>query len=257
MTELVTYETCGATAILTLNRPEQRNSVNAALADALRTAITRFEADPAIRVGLLTGAGPVFCAGMDLKAFLDGEGDAILFGKNRFAGFVLARRTKPMIAAVNGPALAGGFEIALACDMIVAAETAVFGLPEVGVGIFACAGGPFRLARKVPPAKALELSLTGGRITASEGLALGVVNRVVPPDEVLQAALDLADRIGRNAPLGVAATLKLVRAASAADEQELWALSDALWTDIKTSPDAAEGPRAFAEKRPPVWTGKN
>lgn len=255
MTDLVLYETRGTTAILTLNRPEQRNSVDAALAAALRAAVARAEADPAVRVGIVTGSGPVFCAGMDLKAFLGGEGDTILFGENRFAGFVDAPRTKPMIAAVNGPALAGGFEIALACDLIVAAQTAVFGLPEVGVGIFACAGGPFRLARKIPPARALELALTGDRLSAEEGHALGLVNRVVPAEEVLEAALELAGRISRNAPLGVAATLAVARAVQAAGEQEFWRLSDALWADVKSSADAAEGPRAFAEKRQPAWTG--
>ncbi len=254
MSDLVLYETRGPVAILTLNRPEQRNSVDAALAEALRAAMARLEADPAVRVGIVTGNGSVFCAGMDLKAFLGGEGEAILSGENRFAGFVDAPRNKPMIAAVNGAALAGGFEIALACDLIVAAETAVFGLPEVAVGIFACAGGPFRLARKIPPAKALELALTADRLTAQEGHALGLVNRVVAAEEVLEAALALAHRIARNAPLGVAASLALGRAAQAADERVFWALSDALWSDVKASADAVEGPRAFAEKRPPVWS---
>lgn len=254
MTTPVLYETRGAVAVLTLNRPEQRNSVDAALAGALRNAMDRFAADPAIRVGVVTGAGPVFCAGMDLKAFLNGEGDDILFGANRFAGFVDAPRTKPLIAAVNGPALAGGFEIALACDLIVAAETASFGLPEVGVGIFACAGGPFRLARRIPPAKALEVALTGDRLSAQEAAELGLVNRLVPAGEALDAALVLADRIARNAPLGVAATLAVGRAAAALGEAEFWALSDRLWPDVAASQDAVEGPRAFAEKRRPIWS---
>ncbi|MFY0312141.1 enoyl-CoA hydratase-related protein [Leisingera sp. D0M16] len=255
MTGLVLYEVRGSTAILTLNRPEQRNSVDAAMTEALRNAMARFAADPAARVGIITGAGPVFCAGMDLKAFLDGQGNDILFGTNRFAGFVDAPRSKPVIAAVNGPALAGGFEIALACDLIVAAESAVFGLPEVGVGIFACAGGPFRFARKIAPAKALELALTAERIPADEALALGLVSSVVEAGALLDTALALAERIARNAPLGVAATLTLARAAEALGERELWGLSDALWASVSTSSDAIEGPRAFTEKRAPAWTG--
>ncbi len=200
MTDTVLYESRGPVAILTLNRPDQRNSVNVELANALRAALARFEADAAARIAILTGAGHVFSAGMDLKAFLDGDGDAIIFGEGRFAGFIDAPRTKPVIAAVNGPALAGGFELALACDLIVASDTAFFGLPEPGVGIFACAGGPFRLARKIPPAKALELALTADRLGAAEAHALGLVNRLSPPDQVLATALDLAERILRNAP---------------------------------------------------------
>lgn len=254
MSTPVLYETRDATAIITLNRPDQRNSVDAALTEALRDAVARLESDPAVRVGIITGAGPVFCAGMDLKAFRDGQGGDILFGENRFAGFVDAPRTKPMIAAVKGPALAGGFEIALACDLIVAAETATFGLPEVGVGIFACAGGPFRLARKIGPAKALELALTADRISAAEAQALGLVNRVVAAGEVLDAAVAMAGRISRNAPLAVAATLRLGRAVGADGERTLWNLSDDLWTGIAASEDAVEGPRAFAEKRKPIWS---
>jgi enoyl-CoA hydratase/carnithine racemase len=193
---------------------------------------------------------------MDLRAFLGGDGDAILFGENRFAGFVDAPRSKPIIAAVNGPALAGGCELALACDLIVASDTAFFGLPEPGVGIFACAGGPFRLARKIPPARALELALTADRLSVTDAAALGLVSRVVPGDRLLDSALDLAERILRNAPRSIAATLALCRAAGAQAEAELWALSDQLWADITTSEDAVEGPRAFTEKRPPRWSGR-
>ncbi|MBA3324002.1 MAG: crotonase/enoyl-CoA hydratase family protein [Rhodobacteraceae bacterium] len=255
MSETVLSETRGSVAILTLNRPAQRNSVNAEMAGALRVALARLEADAAVRVGILTGAGEVFCAGMDLKAFLDGDGDAILFGEYNFAGFVDAPRTKPMIAAVNGPALAGGFELALACDLIVASETASFGLPEPGVGIFACGGGPFRLARKIPPSKALELALTADRLSAVDAHAMGLVNRLASARELLDTAVDLAARIVRNAPLGVAASLALGRAASAVAERELWALNDILWAKVAASRDAKEGPRAFTEKRHPRWTG--
>jgi enoyl-CoA hydratase len=255
MSDTVLYETRGAIAVLTLNRPEQRNSVDVELTRALRAELARFEADDAARIAILTGAGSVFCAGMDLKAFLDGDGDTIIFGEGRFAGFIDAPRSKPVIAAVNGPALAGGCELALACDLIVASETAFFGLPEPGVGIFACAGGPFRLARKIPPAKALELALTGDRLGAAEACALGLVNRLSPPDQVLDTALALAERILRNAPRAVAATLALLRAQTAVAERDLWALNDRLWAEVATSEDAVEGPRAFTEKRPPQWSG--
>ncbi len=256
MSELVLYENRDQAAILTLNRPKQRNAINAAMADALRDALNRFEADETARVGILAGAGDVFCAGMDLKAFIDGEGDAVLFGENRFAGFVDATRTKPMIAAVEGPALAGGFELALACDLMVASENALFGLPEVGVGIFACAGGPFRLARRIPPAKAMELALTGHRLSGEDARDIGLVNRLTPPGGALDAAIDVARDIARNAPLGIAATLALIRAALVREEPDLWELSDRLWQDVAASEDATEGPRAFAEKRRPNWQGR-
>lgn len=256
MSGLVKYEAAEGIALLTLNRPEQRNAVNAELAADLRAALAQFEADVTARVGVLTGAGRVFSAGMDLKAFLAGEGEAILFGEGRFAGFVGANRTKPMIAAVNGAALAGGLEIALACDLIVAEEGATFGLPEVGVGIFAVAGGPFRLARRIPPARAIELALTGKQIGVDEALALGLINRIAPRGDVVAAAMDLAHEIARNAPLGVAATLRICHAALQDRDVELFSLSDRLWTSVEKSEDAAEGPRAFAEKRAPKWAGK-
>lgn len=256
MNDPVLYETRGAVAILTLNRPEQRNSVNIDLTHALRAALTRLEADETVRVAILTGAGNVFCAGMDLKAFLDGDGETILSGEGRFAGFVQAKRTKPIIAAVNGPALAGGCELALACDLIVASETAFFGLPEPGVGIFAGAGGPFRLARKIPLGKAMELVLTGERLSAQDAHAYGMVNHLSAPDEVLDAAVSLAERIIRNAPLSVSASLELMRAASQEAERELWAMNDRLWADVVASDDAREGPSAFIEKRAPQWGGR-
>lgn len=256
MNDPVLYETRGAVAILTLNRPEQRNSVNIDLTHALRAALARLEADETVRVAILTGAGDVFCAGMDLKAFLDGDGETILSGEGRFAGFVQAKRTKPIIAAVNGPALAGGCELALACDLIVASETAFFGLPEPGVGIFAGAGGPFRLARKIPLGKAMELVLTGDRLSAQDAHAYGMVNDLSAPDKVLDAAVSLAERIIRNAPLSVSASLELMRAASQEAERELWAMNDRLWADVVASDDAREGPSAFIEKRAPQWNGR-
>ncbi len=255
MSDLVAYDRRGPVAILTLNRPDARNAVNAEMAAALRGAVRRFEADDAARVGILASSGGTFCAGMDLKAFLGGEADAILHGEGRFAGFVDAGRRKPIIAAVEGPALAGGFELVLACDLIVASETASFGLPEVGVGIFACAGGTFRLARRIPPAKALELCLTAARISANEAHDLGLLNRLTSPGMARAAAEELALNIAANAPLAVAASLEIGRHAQAQAEQELWALTDRLWQQVAKSQDAIEGPRSFAEKRKPVWQG--
>lgn len=256
MTESILYETRGAVAIVTLNRPKQRNAVNIDMTEGLRAALARLEADPDIRVGILTGTGDIFCAGMDLAAFVGGDGEAILWGEGRFAGFVDAPRSKPMIAAVNGPALAGGFELVLACDLVVAGETAFFGLPEPSVGIYACAGGPFRLAHKIPPAKALELALTAGRLSAQDARDFGLVNKLVEPDAVLRSALDMAELILKNAPGGITATLALIRAAAARTEQELWDLNDRLWRDVGTSKDAVEGPKAFLEKRRPQWSGQ-
>ncbi|WP_424985133.1 crotonase/enoyl-CoA hydratase family protein [Microbulbifer sp. S227A] len=253
MNDTVLYEMRGAIAILTLNRPEQRNAVNIELTQTLRRALARFEADPEARIAILTGAGNVFSAGMDLRAFLEGDGESILGGDGHFAGFVRASRTKPVIAAVNGPALAGGCELALACDLIVASETAFFGLPEPAIGIFAGAGGPFRLARKIPPGKAMELCLTGDRLSAQEAHGYGMVNCLAAPDAVLDAAVALADRILRNAPLSIAATLELMRAANDLAERELWALNQRLWADVVASDDAREGPSAFVQKRPPEW----
>ncbi|MBY6142180.1 enoyl-CoA hydratase/isomerase family protein [Leisingera daeponensis] len=255
MSALISYEVADGVCVLTMNRPGQRNAVNAGLARELRQALARFEADPAAQIGILAGRGKVFCAGMDLKAFADGEADEILFGENRFAGIADADRKKPLIAAVQGAALAGGLEIALACDLIVAEQEAVFGLTEVKVGIFAVAGGPFRLAKRIPPARALELALTGGRIGATEARDLGLVNRIAPPGKLMDTARQLAAQIAENAPLGIAATLAIVRSALRENEAQLFRLSEDLWAGVAGSHDAREGPAAFAEKRRPGWTG--
>lgn len=252
----VLFEKSGAVATITLNRPRQRNAVNRETANELRRAVERLEADPDIRVGILTGAGKAFCAGMDLEAFLNGEGDDILFGDNRFAGFVDADRRKPVIAAVDGPALAGGFEIALACDMIVASKTAIFGVPEVKVGLFPVAGGAFRLARKIPVSKAMELCLTGDSISAEEADRLGLVNKLVVDGEALETAMELAKKIAANAPLAVTSAYQVCKAQALSGEREKWAQSESLWKTIARSEDAKEGPEAFKAKRRPKWQGK-
>jgi len=257
MAHTVRYETRDRIAVVTLDRPEQRNAIDASMAAALRAAADRFESDDDALVAILTGSGEkAFCAGMDLKAFAGGEGPAILAGPGGFAGFTHHPRTKPVIAAVNGPALAGGCELVLACDVIVAAEHATFGLPEVKRGLFAAAGGVLRLPRLIPRARALELLLTGDVIDAQTAFELGLINRVVPLAALLETARDLARRICANAPLAVRETLALARAAFALPEEQLQARNDAAWARIVASEDAAEGPRAFAEKRPAAWKAR-
>lgn len=252
----VRYAAEGEVVTITLDRPAQRNAIDAAASRELRDAVGRFEADAAARVAILTATGDrAFCAGMDLKAFAAGEGPAILDGPGGFAGFTARPRTKPVIAAVNGDALAGGCEIVLACDLVVAAEQARFGLPEVKRGLFAASGGAFRLPRAIPPVRALELLLTGDPIDARTALELGLVNRVVPAAGLLEAARELARRICVNAPLAVRETLAIARAAHGLSDAELWERTGEAWTRIAASADAREGPLAFAEKRPPRWTG--
>jgi len=254
MAQLIRYEVSDRIAIITLDRPAQRNAIDAAMTAALRVALDRFEADPEALVAILTGSGDLaFCAGMDLKAFAAGEGPSILEGPGGFAGFTRYPRTKPCIAAVNGAALAGGCEIVLACDLVVAAEHARFGLPEVKRGLFAASGGVLRLPRLIPRARALELLLTGDFIDAQTAHELGLVNQVVPPGQLLETARALALRICANAPLAVRETLALARAVFSLPEEQLQAGNDAAWARIAASEDAREGPRAFAEKRPAVW----
>lgn len=252
---LVEFEVHGSVALMRLNRPEMRNAVNIALTAEMREALRRFEQDDRLRAGVLTGAGTFFCAGMDLGAFARGERLDIA-GGDRFAGLVGAARTKPLIAAVNGGAVAGGFEIALACDMIVADEMAFFALPEVKRGIIAAGGGAFRLPRRLPPAIAAEILLTGDRMLAGRANALGLVNALVPADRLVEHALALAGRIADNAPLAIRKTMEIIRHADAAAEAESWAASDRAWLTIENSEDAREGALAFKEKRPPAWIGR-
>jgi len=252
----VRYEVDGRVATFTLDRPDQRNAVDPDLTSALGEAVGRFEADPEVWVGILTGEGPNFCAGADLKALAAGRAAELVTAQGGFAGWVRYPRTKPVIAAVKGFALAGGTELVLACDLVVAATDSSFGLPEVTRGIIAAGGGLFRLPRAIAPARARELVLTGDRIDATEALRLGLVNRVVPADEVLGVARELADRICRNAPLAVRESLAIVRDAMGMTEEQGWQRSIEAMDRIRRSEDAKEGPRAFAEKRDPRWTGR-
>lgn len=256
MNQIVRYEAAGGIAVITLNRPERRNAIDAAMSDALREAVDRCEGDPLVRVAILTGAGDqAFCAGMDLKAFLAGEGPAIIEGRGGFAGFCCRSRSKPVIAAVNGPALAGGCELVVACDLVVMADHARLGFPEVTRGLFAASGGALRLPAMIPRVRAMELLLTGEPVDAATALALGLVNRVVPAPRLLEEARSLAERICANAPLAVQATLEVARMACGPDER-LWRSNDELWRRVARSEDAREGPAAFAEKRPPRWHGR-
>ena len=257
---VVRYERIGAhVAVVTLNRPEARNAINGDVARAIDQIRQEIDADAEIRVAILASSGTdVFCAGADLKAVSTSPAGAsgLSTPTGGFAGFVKAERKKPWIAAVRGKALGGGFELALACDMVIAGESAKFGLPEVKIGVLAAAGGAFRVARILPRAIANELLTTGRPVDAAFALSFGLINRVVADDVVLNEAVLLAKEIANNAPLSVRASLELVRAAADLGESELWKMNDAWAQRIVRTEDAKEGPRAFLEKRTPVWTGR-
>jgi enoyl-CoA hydratase len=240
--------------VITLNRPEVRNAVNAALARGVAEAIDELEGDDGLRTGVLTGAGGTFCAGMDLRAFVQGESPSIE-GRG-FAGLAEAPPRKPLIAAVEGFALAGGFEVALSCDLIVAAEDARFGLPEVKRGLVAAAGGLIRLPKRIPYHLAMELALTGDPVEAPVAHQWGVVNRLTPPDGALLAAIELAEAIARNGPLALDASKEIVRGTLDWTEDDAWERQGELVGRVFGSEDAREGATAFAEKRDPVWKGR-
>lgn len=256
MADEVLYRMEGRTAVITLNRPDARNAVNGALGTQLGEAVERFETDDEARVAVLTGNGQAFSAGMDLKAFSSGEMSGISHPTYGLAGFVQRPRTKPVIGAINGFALAGGCEIAISCDLLVAAESATFGVPEPARGLFAAAGGVFRLPRMMPYRKALELILTADRISAQEAYDFGLINHVVPDGELMDRALALAERIGRNAPLSIKASLQLARVTYDLDEDALWQKNNELAGTVMTSEDAMEGAMAFVQKRDPEWKGR-
>jgi enoyl-CoA hydratase len=240
-------------AILTLNRPEARNAISPEVSRTMATLLDEVEADPALRAVVLTGRGEVFSAGADLKVVAQGNANDIARGKGGFAGIVTRDFPKPLIAAVNGPALAGGFEIVLSCDLVVAAEGARFGIPEVKRGLMAAAGGLIRLPKRIPLAIALELAMTGDPIDAPRALQLGLVNRVVPAGQVIDQAIALAERIGENSPVAVRNSRQLVREAAEMSEADGWRRTLELMMPVFESGDAIEGATAFAEKRPPVW----
>lgn len=239
--------------MLTLDRPEVRNAINAEVTEQMSAILDELEADRSCWAVVLTGAGPVFCAGMDLKAFSSGATSGIS-GKGGFAGITQRDFPKPLIAAVQGPALAGGFEIVLACDIVVAAETATFGIPEAKRGLVAAAGGVIRLPKRVSRAIALEFAMTGDPIDAQRAYQLGIVNRVVPADRVVDEAVAIAERICENSPAAVRAAKKIVVASHDLPEDEAWKVSRELSGSSMRSGDAQEGALAFVEKRKPNWS---
>ena len=255
MSDVVLYEATDGIATVTLNRPDQRNAINPEVCDAIRDTFDKVEADPSVRVAILTGAGALFCAGMDLKAFAGGAGDTILFGKYGFGGFVRRKRSKPVVCAVEGAALAGGFEMMLACDLTIAGQSAQFALPEVRIGLIPGAGGAVRLPTTIPRVRANEILLTGKPFGASEAADWGVINRVVPDGTALAEARNLAAEIAGNAPLAIRHTLAIANRPLEATDAAHWPENDRLIGEIAASADAAEGARAFIEKRPPVWKG--
>jgi enoyl-CoA hydratase len=250
----VLVEEADGVAVITINRPQARNAVNEAVASSIAAAIDELDARRDISVLVLTGAGGTFCAGMDLKGFLNGENSQA--GGRGFGGITQKPPAKPVIAAVEGYALAGGFEIALACDLIVASEEATFGLPEVKRGLVAGAGGLLRLPRYIPYHLAMEIALTGDRFPAARLHAAGLVSRLVPAGEALAEARALAGQIGRNAPLALAATKQIVVESADWPQAEAFERQGAIAGPVFFSADASEGALAFAQKREPVWRGE-
>ncbi|WP_022926908.1 crotonase/enoyl-CoA hydratase family protein [Patulibacter americanus] len=244
----------GAVLVITMNRPDQRNAVNKAMSDGIGAAIRELEGDDGLTLGVLTGAGKGFCAGMDLAAFAQGE---LPFDPERgFAGMAQQRPAKPVIAAVEGFAVAGGLEIALCADLLVAARDAKLGIPEVKRSLVAAGGALRRLPERIPMGVAMEMALTGDPITAERGYEVGLVNRVTEPGEALDAALALAERIAGNGPLGVAASKRILQAQGDWAEDEFWEQQGPIAGPVLMSEDAREGARAFKEKREPVWKGR-
>ncbi len=252
----VDFEQRGPFAVVKINRPEARNAVNGAVAEGIEEAIDKIEADDSIWVGILTGEPPVFCAGADLKEINAGNAANLQTKRGGFAGIVQRQRTKPIIAAVDGPALAGGTEIVVSCDLVVASTTASFGIPEVKRSLVAAAGGLFRLGRKIPLNIAMELALTGNPVAAEVAHHHGLVNRLVQPGEALDAAIALAEQICANAPVAVRESRKVVIEATHAPDDVGWKMSFEGMAAAMSSEDFGEGLTAFIEKRPPQWKGR-
>ena len=253
MTDSVTVHQIEGVQVISINRPQVRNAINRAVSEAVAAAVDELDERTDLTLGIITGTGGNFCTGMDLKAFLAGE--LVALPGRGLAGFIQRPPRKPMIAAVEGWAVAGGFEIALACDLIVAARDARFGLPEVRRGLVAAAGGLLRLPRRIPPAIAKQLALTGEPLSAADASRLGLVNELTEPGQALDGALDLARRITPNGPLAVQTTKQILDQALDWTVAEGFSRQEPMVAQILASADAREGAAAFAEKRPPAWTG--
>lgn len=254
MSDEVLVEVDGSVAVITINRPKAKNAVNGAVARGIADALDELDARKDVSVYILTGAGGTFCAGMDLKGFLTGDSPSIE-GRG-FGGLTEKTPSKPVIAAIEGYALAGGFELALSCDLLVAANDAKFGLPEVTRGLVAGAGGVLRLQHRIPYHQAMELALTGGHYPAPKLAEYGLLSAVTEPGGALAAAKELAGRLAKNAPLALAATKRIIIESSDWTSDEMWAKQGEVIQPVFGSKDAIEGATAFAEKRAPVWKGE-
>jgi enoyl-CoA hydratase len=261
MSDIVQYETRGRIAVITLNRPEARNAVNGDVASGMEAAIDQLEADPSVWVGVLRAntAGqerPVFCAGADLKAINSGQAGALNTKRGGFAGFAYRERVKPIVVAVDGLATAGGCEIVLAADLVVASTRASFGLAEAKRNLIAGAGGLFRLPRAIGQAAAMEAILTGEPFSAQRAYELGLVSRLTEPGDAFDEAMKLATQITAAAPLAVYASRKVVLASAYEDDETLKKLTNSEFAKVMQSEDVKEGLTAFIEKRLPNWQGK-
>jgi enoyl-CoA hydratase len=261
MSDIVQYETQGRIAVITLNRPDARNAINGDVAAGMEAAVDQLEADPSVWVGVLRAntegqERPVFCAGADLKAINSGQAGALNTKRGGFAGFVYRERTKPIVVAVDGLATAGGCEIVLAADLVVASTRSSFGLAEVKRNLIAGAGGLFRLPRAIGQAAAMEAILTGEPFTAQRAHELGLVSRLTEPGQAFEEAMRLATQITAAAPLAVYASRKVVLAAAYEDDETLKNLTNSEFAKVMQSEDVKEGLTAFIEKRLPNWQGK-
>ena len=245
----VLTEQRGRVLLITLNRPDAMNAINGALSSGLVAAVEQLDGDDALTAGVLTGNGRGFCSGMDLKAFARGEDIGPMMQ------FIKQGARKPLIGAIEGFALAGGLELALTCDLLVAAKGIKMGIPEAGVGLFAAGGGLLRLPSRVGYSLAMEMAITARPITSEAAADAGMIARLTEPGEAVATAMELAEQIAQNAPLAVAASKALIKATQGVTDDEFYAIQDTYMGKVFTSNDASEGPRAFAEKRKPEWTG--